>query len=61
MHCPLHWTIIPPVNATDIDPNIALLHRVQLRTVVGFPSTWLEIHPPGLDFQPKVRNPTRGW
>ena len=29
--------------------------------MVGFPSTWLEINPSRLDFQPLVRNPTAGW
>ena len=37
------------------------LHQGQLRSMVGFPSTWLEINPSRLDFQPLVRNPTAGW
>ena len=41
--------------------NIAPLHQGQLRSMVGFPSTWLEINPSRLDFQPLVRNPTAGW
>ena len=37
------------------------LHQGQLRAVVGFPYTWLDIHLPWVDFQPLVRNPTSGW
>ena len=40
---------------------MAPLHQGQLRSMVGFPSTWLEINPSRLDFQPLVRNPTAGW
>ena len=44
-------------------PTIAIftLHQGQLRSMVGYPSTWLEINPSRLDFQPLVRNPTAGW
>ena len=45
----IHATCCPP------------LHQGQLRSMVGFPSTWLEINPSRLDFQPLVRNPTAGW
>ena len=56
----LWWWKIVTVIFCRITMN-APLHQGQLRSMVGFPSTWLEINPSRLDFQPLVRNPTAGW
>ena len=45
----------------DLAPTSPPLHQGQLRAVVGFTYTWLDIHLPGVDFQPLVRNPTICW
>ena len=58
--------VVPPFQIRQHLPAVgesvsAPLHQGQLRSMVGFPSTWLEINPSRLDFQPLVRNPTAGW